>query len=97
MNLFFESKCSSQLTGFRKNHNTQNAVLNMIEKCKQALDKSSKLGTIFINLSKAFDTLNHTLLLAKLYAYGFSLSAIKFFQSYLSELFRRVNKANNFS
>ena len=51
MNLFFESKFSPQLTGFRKNHSTQSALLNMIEKWKHALDKSKKVGTIFMDLS----------------------------------------------
>ena len=50
-----------------------------------------------MDLSKAFDTLNHNLLLAKLDAYGFSFNAIKFVQSYLSERFQRVNINNNFS
>ena len=97
MNLFFESMFSPQITGFRKNHSTQNALLNMIEKWRHALDKGKKVGTIFMDLSKAFDTLNHNLLLAKLDAYGFSFNAIKFVQSYLSERFQRVNINNNFS
>ena len=42
MNFFFESKFSPQLTGFRKNHSTQNALLNMIEKWRHALDKGTK-------------------------------------------------------
>ena len=50
-----------------------------------------------MDLSKAFDTLNHNLLLAKLNAYGFSFNAIKFVQSYLSERFQRVNINNNFN
>ena len=41
INLFFEEKFSPQLTGFRKNHSTQNALLNMIEKWKHALDKDN--------------------------------------------------------
>ena len=97
MNLFFESKFSPQLTGFRKNHSTQNALLNMIEKWRHTLDKGKKVGTIFMDLSKAFDTLNHNLLLAKLDAYGFSFNAIKFVQSYLLDRFQRVNINNNFS
>ena len=52
---------------------------------------------MLMDLSKAFDTLNHNLLLAKLNAYGFSFNAIKFIQSYLSERFQRVNTDNNFS
>ena len=97
MNLFFESKFSPQLTGFCKNHSTQFALLNMIEKWRHALDKGKKVGTIFMDLSKAFDTLNHNLLFAKLDAYGFSFNAIKLVQSYLSERFQRVNINNNFS
>ena len=69
----------------------------MIEKWRHALDKGKKVGTIFMDLSKAFDTLNHNLLLAKLDAYGFSFSAIKFVQSYLSERFQKVDINNNFS
>ena len=61
------------------------------------LKKQSSIGTIFMDLSKAFDTLNHNLLLAKLNAYGFSFHAIKFIQSYLSKRFERVNINSNFS
>ena len=64
------------------------------KKWKNALDKGKKVDTIFMDLSKAFDTINHNLLLVKLNANGFSFNAIKFIQSYLSERFQRVN---NFS
>ena len=69
----------------------------MIEKWKHALDKDKKVGTIFMDLSKALYTLNHNLLLAKPKAYSFSFHAIKFIQSYLSEQFQRVNINSNFS
>ena len=68
----------------------------MIEKWKHALDKGKKVGTIFMDLSKVFDTLNQNLLFAKLNAYGFSFNAIKFIQSYLSERFQRANLNINF-
>ena len=97
MNLFFESTFSPLVTEFRKNHSTQNTLLNMIKKWKHALDKGKKVDTIFMDLYKAIDTLNHNLLLAKPNAYGFSFDAIKFVQSYLSERFRRVNINNKFS
>ena len=48
------------------------------------------VGTILIDLSKAFDKLNRNLLLAKLNAYGFFFNAIKIVQSYLSERFQRT-------
>ena len=69
----------------------------MTEKWKHALDKGKKIGTIFMDLSKVFATLNHNLLLAKLNAYGFCFNTIKFVQSYLSERFQSVNINNNFS
>ena len=69
----------------------------MVEKWKHVLEKGKKVGTIFIDPSKAPNTLNHNLLLVKLNAHGFSSNAIKFIQSSLSERFQRVNKTSNFS
>ena len=63
---------STLLTGFRKNHNTQYSLLKMLELWREALDQRKSVSAIFMDLSKAFDTLNHDLLLAKLEAYGFS-------------------------
>ena len=50
MNLFFESRFSPLLAGFRKNYSTQNALLNMIEKWEHALDKGKRFDTIFMSL-----------------------------------------------
>ena len=49
----------------------------MTEKWIHTLDKDKKFGTMFMDLSEVFNTLNHNLLLAKLKEYGFSFSAIK--------------------
>ena len=46
-------------TGFRKCHSAQHSSLITIEKWKRALDENMKVGAIFMNLSKARDTLNH--------------------------------------
>ena len=94
---YFESKFSKLLTGFRKNHGTQNALIKMIELWKKALDEGNKVGAIFMDLSKAFDTLNHNLLLAKLNAYGFSNNSLLFIQSYLNNRYQRTNINNVFS
>ena len=51
-------------TGFCKNHNTENVLLNITEKWRHALDKGKTVSTVFMDLPKAFDTLNHNLLLA---------------------------------
>ena len=50
-----------------------------------------------MDLSKAFDVLNHSLLLAKLDAYGFSLKSTTFIQSYLNKRMQKVNVNNKFS
>ena len=66
----------------------------MIEKWKRALDENMKVGAIFMDLSKAFDTLNHRLLLAKLKAYGLQPTALKQMENYLTGRFQRT-KVNN--
>ena len=63
---YIEKYLSPFLCGYRKGYNTQYALTLMIEKWKQALDKRGHAGAILMDLSKAFDTLNHELLIAKL-------------------------------
>ncbi len=67
----------------------------MIEDWKMALDKQQTTGAIFIDLSKAFDTISHCLLLDKLKNYGLSDSDIKLMSSYLSNCFQRVKIGEN--
>ena len=66
---FMKDKLSILLTGFRKNHNIQRCLMNMLERWKRALDKGGYICAIFMDLSNAFNTLNHKLLTAKLEAY----------------------------
>ena len=54
-----------------------------LENWKQALDENFVVGTVLIDLSKAFDCIPHNLLIAKLYAYGFSEKGAVFLYSYL--------------
>ena len=61
-----EGKFSKLLTGSRKNNNTQHYLVNMLEKWKNTLDKGGFLCAMFMDLSKAFDTMDHDLLIAKL-------------------------------
>ena len=85
-----QCKFSKHLTGFRKNHSTQNALLVMIEKWKTILNKKLKVGALFMDLSKAFDTLDHSLLLVKLSVYGFDNNSLSFVRSYLQTEFKDV-------
>ena len=56
--------------GFRKQHSTELAVLELVDRTIFTLDKDETPINIFLDLSKAFDTLNHTILLNKLHHYG---------------------------
>ena len=69
----------------------------MIEKWKLILDKGYNIRAIFMDLSKAFDTLNREVLLAKLSAYGFSENVIGYIKSYLSNRFQRTNIIDKFN
>ena len=94
---YMETKLSKLLTGFRKNHSTQHALLKAIETWKEHLNKGDKVGAIFMDLSKAFDTLDHNLLLAKLKAYGLDFNSISFINSYLSNRYQRCKIGSSFS
>ena len=65
--------------------------MKIIEVCKKFLDKGNKIAVILMDLSKAFDTINHSLLLAKLEAYGFSMTSLKPMKSYLYNQFQRTS------
>ena len=94
---FMKDELSNLLTGFRKNHNTQHCLMSMLEKWKKTLDKGGYICAIFMDLSKAFDTLNHKLLIAKLGAYGFDTKALYYIKSYLDNRKQRVRVNSNFS
>ena len=93
---FMEDKLSNLLTGFRKNHSSQHCLICMLEKRKKALDKGGYICAIFMDLSKAFDTLNHNLLIAKLGAYWFDTKALYYIKSYLDKRKQIVHVNSNF-
>ena len=64
-----QNKLSKYLCGFRKGFSTQYALIHLLQSWQQALSNSFKVGTILMDLSKAFDCLPHDLLIAKLEAY----------------------------
>ena len=69
----------------------------MIENWEKQLDTGEKVGVIFMELSKAFDTISCSLLLAKLKVYGFSNQALSLLQSYLCKRFQRSIIKGSFS
>ena len=69
----------------------------MIEVWKKNIDNRNEIAVILMDLSKAFDTINHSLLLAKLEAYGFSMTSLKLIQSYLCNQFQRTSVNASFN
>ena len=64
---------------------------------EKSLDENMKVGAIFMDLSKAFDTLNHRRLLAKLKAYGLQPTALKQMENYITGRFQRTKVSNSYS
>ena len=97
INTYMSDKFSKYQTGSRKNHNTQHAPLNMTENWKSNLNKGNKIGAIFMDLSKSFDTLDHSLLIAKLEAYGFDILSLELMKNYLTNRKQKCEVGNCFS
>ena len=72
----FRRHLSQNLSGFLTNHSCCTALLKMTEEWRRKLDNRESAMTVAVDLSKAFDSINHNLLLAKLKAYGLSQSAL---------------------
>ena len=69
----------------------------MLETWKQALDKGNSAGALLSDISKAFDCLNHNLMIAKLHAYGCDFNSLKLISSYLQNRFHRVKVNSTYS
>ena len=67
----------------------------MLEKWREAIDKSKAFRALLTDLSKAFDCFNHELLIAKLHAYGLSLSSLKLVHDYLLNWKQRTKVNSN--
>ena len=71
--------------GFRKSHSSYMALMTLMDKLIESLDKREYIMGIFLDFSKAFDTVDHEILLKKLYHYGIRGSAYDWFYSYLTD------------
>ena len=90
-------KLNSCITGIQKSHGTQHSLVVILEKWKRAADKGECVLVLFMDFSKAFDTINRNLMITKLKAYGFSREVSKFMQSYSKNRKQRVQINNKFS
>ena len=94
---FIISFLSPYLCGYRKGFNTQHALLTLAENWRKSLDNKGFSGAILMDLSKAFDTLNHDHLIAKLHAYDFQDDALKLLHCYFSKRWHRTKVNTSFS
>ena len=81
---YFDDILSPSQCGFRKGYGTQHCLLVMLEKIKESVDKDNEFGVLLIGLSKAFDCIDHKLLIAKLFWYGVSPSSLTLIFSHFS-------------
>ena len=90
INDFMSERFSPLLSGFRKGYSSQHALLHMLDHWHSKLDSGQYVAAVVMDLSKAFDCINHSLLLAKMHAYGFSIEALNLVRSYLTNRKQRV-------
>ena len=94
---YIDKYLSPYLCGFRKGFSTQHCLTVMLERWKKAMDKGQLAGALLTDLSKAFDCINHELLIAKLEAYGFDHESLTYIYSYLSDRKQRTKVNGSFS
>ena len=71
------------VSAYRKKYSSHHVLIRLLEEWKKGLDNGNLVGAILMDLSKAFDCIPHDLLIAKLQAYGFHKTALKYIYSYL--------------
>ena len=82
---------SSIQSGFRPLHSTSTCLTHVTNNLLENMDKGLPTGLLFLDLSKAFDTLDHNIMLDKLTVLGFNRAAVQWFRSYLTTRTQCVN------
>lgn len=71
-------------SGFRQKHSCQTALVKLIDQWMSCIDKGDLVGSLFIDFRKAFDVVDHAILLKKLALYKLSEASLNWFKSYLN-------------
>ena len=74
---------ASEQSGFRQRHSTVTSLIKVADDWLNAMDNKFITGAVFVDLRKAFDTVDHSLLLSKLARYGLTPASIQWFKDYL--------------
>ena len=83
--IFMEPRLSNNLTAYSNKNSCETSLVKLVEDWKLTLDNKHVVGILWTDLSKAFDSLHPPFLLTKLWAYGFSESAIDIMRCYFTE------------
>ena len=97
MTEFFIDILHSSVSAYRKGYSCQHVLLKLTEHWRDAFDADKYVGIVAMDLSKAFDSMPHGLLIAKLHAYGVSLDACNMITSYLINRQQRVKVSGQVS
>ena len=94
---YMDTFLNKLLCGFRKAHSTQIALFKLLQRWQKELDNSGLVGTILMDLSKAYDYLSHDLIIAKLKGYSLSKSSFSLLLDYLTSRKQRVKICSSYS
>lgn len=84
-------------SGFRKQHSCQTALTKLTDTWLAAINENEIVGSVLLDLTKAFDLVNHNILLRKLASYKFSPTTLVWFDSYLSNRKQQVHVSGKLS
>ena len=88
---------SEHQSGFRPGFSTQDVLIHVTDSWRRAADKGKYVGAIFVDFAKAFDTVDHSVLLSKLPFYGIRDRPLLWMKHYLSDRHQRVCIENDMS
>ena len=85
LTIFLNRHLSTFISAYRTRYSTQHVLMRLLEELRNNLDQNFVVGAVLMDLSKAFDSIPHDLLIAKLASYGFHENALLYILSYLKD------------